>query len=520
MKRNFAVMGSAFLLWAVASAVARADVKMPALFGDNMVLQRGVSVPIWGWADAGEKVTVKLLNQTKETAAGADGSWMVKLEPLTAAENAVLQINGNNEIKINNVAVGEVWLASGQSNMEFALNRAHNAQEAIAASADPLLRSINVVKGMADAPLKDINSKSKWQIARPDTSGSFTAVGYFFARELRKKLNVPVGIIHSSWGGTPAEAWASLPALQAETDFAPIMERSAKSAANYTADLEKYNTVTLPNWEAARQKAKDEDKPEPARPRAPDNPTTNPKRPAVLYNAMIAPLVPYAMKGAIWYQGEANAGRSYQYRKLLPAMIADWRQKWGITKPEDYGFYIVQLANYMAEKPEPSESGWAELREAQTLTANMPGNGQGLAIDIGDDKDIHPRNKQDVGIRLALAALAKTYGQTIEYSGPVYDSMSKDGNKIRLKFTHADGLMSKIDPIPGFAIAGEDKKWKWAQANIEGREIVVWNDAIANPVAVRYAWADNPKATLYNAAGLPAVPFRTDDWPGATVNSK
>ncbi len=505
----------------LAPIVARADVKMPSLFGDNMVLQRGVNVPIWGEAAPGEKVTVKVFNQSKEATTSAGGRWMVKLDPLDVHAGTTLQINGNNEIKINNVAVGEVWLASGQSNMEWKLSSAGNAQAAIAESSDPLLRSFNVTKAVADTPQTDV--KGNWQVAGPTTSGGFSAVGYFFARELRKKLNVPVGLVHSSWGGTPAEAWTSLPQLQAEADFKPMLEGWEKRIAAHPAAMEKYKNETLVKWQADADKAKAEGKPEPQKPRAPDGGVTSPHRPANLYNAMLAPLVPYAMKGAIWYQGESNAGRAYQYRKLLPAMIADWRKAWNIEKPQDFGFYIVQLANFKAEKPEPGDSDWAELREAQTLTANMPGNGQGLAIDIGEEKDIHPKNKLDVGLRLAAAALAQTYGQKIEYSGPVYSAMTKEGNKIRLKFTHAAGLTSRApdaELIPGFAIAGEDKKWKWANAEIKGDEIIVWHNDIAAPVAVRYGWADNPKATIYNAAGFPAVPFRTDDWPGVTINNK
>ena len=515
MKRNFAVMGSAFLL----CAAAQADVKLPMVFSDNMIFQRGVQAPVWGEAAPGENVKVQFAGQTKEVTAGADGSWMVRLDPLTVAESATLQINGANEVKINNVAVGEVWIASGQSNMEFGMGGAHNAAEALAVADDPQLRLFTFSRAPATEPQKDVKN-GRWQPSNPTSARGFSAVGYFFGRELRRKMpGIPIGVIHTSWGGTPAEAWTSMPALQAEPDFKPMLDGWDKRMADYPAQMEKFTNEVLTKWEEDKKKAKDEGKTEPRRPGEPQGPL-NQNRPANLYNGMIAPFVPFASHGAIWYQGESNAGRAYQYRKLLPAMIADWRTAWGVQKPQDFAFYIVQLANYMAEKPEPAESAWAELREAQTMTANMPGNGQGLAIDVGEAGDIHPKNKQDVGIRLALAALAQTYGQNIEYSGPVYDSMKKDGNKIRLKFTHADGLMSKADPISAFAIAGEDKKWKWANAKIEGNEIVVSNDEIADPVAVRYAWADNPKATIYNAAGLPAVPFRTDDWPMITLNNK
>jgi sialate O-acetylesterase len=615
MKRQFVLLGGALVI----CLQARADVKLPAVFGDNMILQRGVSAPIWGEAAPGEKVTVQIAGQRKETTAGADGKWSLKLDPLAVAENATLQVNGNNEIKINNVAVGEVWIASGQSNMEWSLRNTHDLQNALADSNDPQFRLFTVQKATSDKPLSDV--KGSWQLSSPDTAPGFSAVGWYFGRELRKKLNVPVGVIHTSWGGTPAEAWTTLASMQADPDYQSQLDRWTKLINDYPAALEKYNTQTLPAWEEARKKARAEGKPEPQRPRGPEGPNSQ-NRPANLYNAMIAPIVPYSSRGAIWYQGESNAGRAFQYRKLLPLMISDWRRAWGAQKPQDFGFYIVQLANFMAEKPEPGDSAWAELREAQTLTANLPGNGQGLAIDIGEEKDIHPRNKRDVGLRLAAAALAQTYGQKSEYSGPVYAGMRRDGNKIRLRFKHANGLTIKAPPtspdvprghwafgaietlgnattykvglplgnvtasrvefasailrlgkqmrgansstadftaafperwdkysradliglygalhheflpeirkmvpelqnaVQGFAIAGEDKKWRWANAQIEGNEVVVWSEFVPNPVAVRYAWADNPKATLYNAEGFPAVPFRTDDWPGVTVNNK
>jgi len=349
VKKSFVLMCGLAML----AGAAHADVKLPALFGDNMVLQRGMAVPVWGEAAPNEKVTVQFAGQTKTTTAGDDGHWMIKLDPLAVTESAALQVNGNNAITINNVAVGEVWLASGQSNMEFRLSGASNAKEAIDASTDPQLRSFNVAKAVATEPQKDV--KGQWQIAGPATSGGFTAVGYFFARELRRKLNVPVGLIHSSWGGTPAEAWTSNPALLADPDYKPMLEGWDKRVADYPAAMEKYKNETLPKWQEDVVKAKAEGKPEPRRPAEPPGPT-NQNRPAILYNAMIAPLVPYAMRGAIWYQGESNAGRAYQYRKLLPAMIADWRKAWGVTKPEDFPFYIVQLANFMAERPEPVES--------------------------------------------------------------------------------------------------------------------------------------------------------------------
>jgi sialate O-acetylesterase len=514
-KQRLFLLGA--LIFGATAPGVHADVKLPAVFSDHMVLQQGISVPIWGDAAPGEEVTVSILDQTKKTVASFEGKWMVKLNPLTVNEGTVLQVSGINTIALSNVAVGEVWLASGQSNMEWTLSNTHDLDNALTEANDPLLRLFKVEKGTADRPLSDV--KGSWKLSTPEIAKPFSAVGWYFGRELRKRLNVPVGVIHSSWGGTPAEAWTSGPALQADAEFGPIIERWNKYLADYPTANERYKNEVLPRWEEERKRAREEGRKEPERPREPLGPNS-PHRPANLFNAMIAPIVPYGVKGAIWYQGESNAPRAYQYRRLLPAMIQDWRASWGIQNPRDFAFYIVQLANFRAEKPEPGESDWAELREAQTMTALMPGNGQALAIDIGEANDIHPRNKRDVGIRLAVTALAQTYGLNIESSGPMFAAMTREGNRLRLKFSHADGLVSNATPIPGFAIAGPDQKWKWGNAKIEGDEVIVWNDQIADPIAVRYAWADNPRVTLYNAAGLPAVPFRTDIWPGMTFNAK
>lgn len=508
-----AFLGSTLLM----PSPALADVKMSRLFGDNMILQRNVEAPIWGEATPGEKVTVKIAGQSKAVTAGADGRWMIKLAPLQAMESTTLQVIGNNTITINNVAVGEVWLCSGQSNMGFPINGASNAKAAIAEANDPQLRLFGVTWNTSPQPLKEIglseNGKNgKWSPTTPETVMGFSAVAYFYGKELRKKLNVPVGLINSSWGGTPAEAWTSQSQFEADPQLLPLIAQWDQSAAEYPEALKRYQSKTLPSWKAQSAKAVAQGQTPPPRPKEPENDKPQ-HRPTNLYNAMISPLVPFAMKGAIWYQGENNASRAEGYHRLLSAMIAGWRRDFGAKSPQDFAFYIVQLANFHAVKTEPSESKWAELRDAQAQTAKQPGNGLALAIDIGSEKDIHPKNKQDVGRRLALVALAQTYGKKNEYSGPVYQSMKVEGNKIRLKFSHAKGLMSKSPTaIPGFAIAGADKVWKWANVRIDGQEIVVSNDSIPAPVAVRYAWADNPQATIYNDAGLPAVPFRTDNW--------
>jgi len=502
------VLLSCVLVW---SGASYAEVKLPAVISENLVLQRGMKVPIWGTADAGEEVTVTLGDQKAKATAGQDQKWKVTIGPLEAGGPFTMTIAGKNSIELKNVLVGEVWVGSGQSNMSFSVNGAINAKDEIAAAEYPKIRLFNVPTTVAETPQADCNAK--WVECRPQTVGGFSAVAYFFGRELYKTLNVPIGLIHTSWGGTPAESWTSKPVLEADPEFKPILDGFAKKAAGYTKAKENY-AKQLEQWQAAADKAKAENKAAPKKPNPPPDPARDPWMPSGLYNAMIAPLLPYGIQGAIWYQGESNAGRSYQYRKLFPAMIQDWRKNWG---QGDFPFIWVQLANFMARKPEPAGSGWAELREAQQMTLPLPKTGTGLAIDIGDAKDIHPKNKQEVGRRLALSALAIAYGKDIPYSGPLYDSKAVEGSAIRLKFKHVNGgLVCKGEKLAGFAIAGEDKKFVWAEAKIDGETVVVSSPKVEKPVAVRYAWADNPEVSLYNKAALPASPFRTDDWDGIT----
>jgi sialate O-acetylesterase len=324
-------------------------------------------------------------------------------------------------------------------------------------------------------------------------------------------------LIHTSWGGTPAESWTSREMLEADPELKPIMERSDAGLKDYPKQKEKYEQA-MKDWPATVEKAKADGKPEPAKPKAPSEPEKNSWYASGLFNGMIHPLIPFAVKGAIWYQGESNAGRAFQYRKLFATMIQDWRKRWG----HDFPFFFVQLANYTPRKPEPGDSDWAELREAQSMALSLPKTGMAVIIDIGEGNDIHPKNKQDVGKRLALAAQAIAYGKDIEFSGPMYDSMAVEGGVIRLKFKHlGGGLVAKGgEELKGFAIAGEDKKWVWAAAKIDGETIVVSSDKVEKPVAVRYAWANNPECNLYNKADLPASPFRTDQWDGVTKNNK
>ncbi len=477
----------------LASGVARAqDADHPFLspvFTDNMVLQRNIKDPVWGWTKPGE--TVKVTFNGKSVAAKADstGKWMAKVGPLPAGGPYTLTIAGSQTVDLKNILMGDVWICSGQSNMEMGIGNVFNAEQEVAAANNPEIRLFTVQKKISYKPETVCNGK--WDVCTPETVraggwNGFSAVGYFFGRSLYEKLHVPIGLIHTSWGGTIAEAWTSPEALKVLPDF-----------------VDRVNEVVARGQEPATVA----------------NPGGNPNISTVLYNGMISPLIPFGIKGAIWYQGESNAGRAFQYRSLLPTMIKDWRARFDVG---EFPFYIVQLANFTAIKPEPGESDWAELREAQLLTAEtLPHTWLAVITDIGDDKDIHPKNKQDVGKRLALASLGRDYGVKGEYSGPIYKSFEKVLGGIKLKFDHVGtGLTAKEGDLKGFAIAGDDKKFVWADAKIVGNTIIVSASSVAKPVAVRYAWANNPVANLYNKEGLPASPFRTDDWPGVTVNNK
>ncbi|MBW3636589.1 MAG: sialate O-acetylesterase [Armatimonadetes bacterium] len=489
-------------------SAAHGDLKMPALFSDNMILQRNRSIPIWGTADAGEAVIVRLGERNVARArADAQGKWMVRLAPQEAATGLSLSVTGKNALIFRNVAVGEVWLCSGQSNMEFRVANVNDAAGEIAAANYPNLRLFNVARNATATPQSDV--KGSWAACTPESVRNFSAVAYFFGRELHQKLGVPVGLIHSSWGGTAAEAWTSREALQNVPLLQPLVQNSDKLVENYPALFEKYQKETLPAWEAEVARAKAEGQPAPAKPTGPNAPDS-PNRTSSLFNGMIAPLIPYGIKGVSWYQGESNAGRAEVYRTLFPTLISDWRARFG---QGDFPFYWVQLANYQALQKEPVEGGWAMIREAQTLTLRLPRTGQALAIDLADRDnpgDIHPRNKKDVGHRLALLALNREYGQKTIDSGPIFSSMTVTGNQVRLSFQNSDGLKAAGAKLLGFAISGSDGVWKWADATIDGNQVVLSSPEVARPVAVRYGWASNPLGNLYNGANLPARPFRTD----------
>jgi sialate O-acetylesterase len=497
--------------------LASADVKPHVLFTDGAVLQRGVPVPVWGTAEDGEKVTVKFQDQTVSTTA-MDGKWMVKLAELKAGGPSTLTIEGKNKVEVLDVLVGEVWVCSGQSNMEFALNRAFEVDDAKATAADPMLRLYTVPKAVSDEPLDTIVRKESpgqraWLASDADSALKFSAVGYFFGRDLRKDLGVPVGLIHSSWGGTSAESWTSKKTLEADPSLKGLIEDYQKALEHYPEAMEKYKLAQAEHRKKAAA-AKADGKAAPTAPRAPVGPTS----PHVggLYNAMLAPLQPYAIRGAIWYQGEANAGRAFQYRTLLPAMIRNWRAAWG---QGDFPFLIVQLAPYQKIVQNPAESAWAELREAQLMTAQtLPKTGMAVITDIGEENDVHPRKKEPVGARLALAARVIAYGEPIVGSGPEYSGMEVKGDRVVLRFKNVgQGLLAKDGPLKGFAIAGEDRKFVNAEAEIEGDTVVVHAEKVSKPVAVRFGWANYPVVNFWNKDGLPATPFRTDDFPGVTA---
>lgn len=477
------------LISLLAGALAtRADVKLPSLFSDNMVLQQGMRVPVWGWADDGETVTVTFRGNSVTTTAD-NGKWMVRLPSQKAGGPETLEVSGKNKIAIQNVLVGEVWICSGQSNMEWDLRRSYQPEEDIAASANANMRLFLVPKLKAESPQTD--TKGSWKVADPTSTPGFSAVAYYFGRDLQKALGgVPVGLIGTYWGGSPAEVWMSREFLAARP--------------GYKADI-------LDSYEAALRKAQT----------SRDGKLKPPAwRPTELYNGMIAPLLPYAIKGAIWYQGESNAGRAEQYRSLFADMIRNWRVDWN---QGDFTFLAVQLAPWDKNKKRsleeitaaPVESDWAELREAQWIaTRTLPKVGMAVITDAGDKDDIHPTKKEPVGARLAIAAQGIAYGKSIEHSGPIYRSMRvKDGQAV-LSFDHAkSGLTSKGGKLEGFAICGPDRKFVWADARIDGSKVIVSNPSVPQPVAVRYGWADYPVVNLFNNDGLPASPFRTDDFP-------
>jgi sialate O-acetylesterase len=465
MIRRFVAISASVL--ALLCNSAWAEVRLPKIFGDHMVIQRDQPTVVWGWAEAGEKVSVDFAGSKAEVTADAAGKWQLKVTPPSTVGPHELTVTGKNTVKLSDVLMGEVWLCSGQSNMEWPVQASDNPMEEIANAKHPRIRHIKVQHTPAEKPLDDLATDG-WKVCSPETVAQFTAVGYFFARNLEQSLDVPIGLIGSNWGGTRIEPWTP-----------PVGFTQVPELKDIADKLD-----TFPS-KAADGKI-------------------NHQTPLALYNGMIHPMVPFAIRGAIWYQGESNNGEGMLYRDKMKALIGGWRAVW---QREDLPFYFVQLAPYKYNKP----LNLPEIWEAQAAALEIPHTGMAVTVDIGNVKDIHPRNKQEVGKRLALWALAKTYGKQVVYSGPLYESHQIDGDKVRIKFKHAGGGLVARDgkPLSHFEIAGDDGKFVAATATIDDGAVVVKSDQVPKPTAVRYGWHEEAEPNLSNQEGLPASPFRT-----------
>ncbi len=547
-KRSLVLHASSLMLLALAP-LARAEVTLNPLFSDHMVLQRGRAVPVWGVASPGEKVVVQFAGQTVEGVAGADGRWTVELAPLAASsESRVLTVKGANTATVSDVVVGDVWLASGQSNMDSPMSSG-SAAEALPSADDPLLRFFSVTKSVSAEPLPGV--QGQWEPSTPEAAKKFSAVAYFFAREIRKTQNVPVGIIRSSWGGTPIKTWMSLESLKKAPPVAKTLGEWESALAKYTAtkdqpeimatyykEMKDWETNVEPGFKAAKKahpaavaaaKAAGQPAPPSPQPERPEPEMPNPiamppasKRPSVptiTYNAMIAPVAPFALKGVIWYQGEADVSRHAEYRDLFPRLIEGWRA--AFAQPE-LPFVFVQLPPNGTDSEPVATQGLPFLRDAQASVLKMPATAMTVTIDIGDAADVHPDNKVHVGGRLALTAREKIYGEKVVASGPVYQSHEIKDGAVSIKFDHTGGGLVvgaapwraknapqvPTDRLVGFYVMGADKKWVEAEARIEGDTVIVSSPSVAAPVAVAYGWKASPAVNLYNKEGLPAAPFK------------
>jgi sialate O-acetylesterase len=531
----------------LATIPLQANVKMPSIFGDHMVLQQEGKVPVWGTADPAEAITVTVGTHTASVKAGPDGAWRVDLDPFPNGSDPVtLTVTGKNTLKFNDVLIGDVWICSGQSNMQLAMHEVYNGAAELAKADDPQLRLFRPDKVHSLSPMNDL--PGKWYVSSSNTAWAFSAAGYFFGRELRARINRPIGMIGIYVGGTPAQAWTSLDALQKDPAFKPYVDQYQQANANFPAESQAYAIQMaaytaakkdwdekygkdfndrLKEWTTAASSAYAAGLPNPPYPKPKLSPPKKPAEPgggwrtaSVLFNGMVRPLIPYGIKGVIWYQGEDNVPDSQLYPRLFSTLIADWRQRWS---EGNFPFLFVQIANF---NQHPKED-WPLLREAQLKTAlSVPNTAMAVTIDIGLPENIHPVDKLDVGLRLALAAENLAYGQKLIYSGPIYNSMVAQGSTIRLKFSNtASGLKIGAPPwvgprsthppedhLSGFVIAGEDKKWVVAEARIDGDTVAVSSPQVFAPVAVRYGWDNAPVCNLYNSENLPASPFRTDAW--------
>ena len=498
-----------------------AEVKLPAVFGDHMVLQRDSAAPVWGWAAPGEQVTVTAGTATASTEAGADGKWLVRLPSLksSAAPIELIVAGASNKIVIHDVLVGDVWVCSGQSNMAFQMGQASNAREELPKANHPEIRLFSVKRKVALESQPDC--EGKWSVCTPDSVKGASAVGYFFIKEIAETQKIPMALINTHLGATPAQAWTSLDALQADPDlkksygdrftqFIANLDAVNKTHDDWLVNGGKDYKDAMTKYYGDAWQAKQKGLPAPPPPKLPATPEPmhpdDATLPTVLYNGMVAPLVPFAIKGVLWYQGESNAGQADLYRKLFPALIADWRKHWG---QGDFPFFYVQLPNYRPRVAQPTEGGWCQLREAQLQTLGKVTNtGMVVAIDVGEANDLHPVNKAPVGHRLALLARHDVYGENIVSSGPLYASHKLEGDKVVITFNHVGQGLKPTGELKGFAIAGIDNQFVWAQAKIESPNTVsVWSNNVKAPTTVRYGWADNPEVNLCNSADLPASPF-------------
>ncbi len=480
---------------------ARADVKLPYILADHMVVQRGQAVHIWGKAEPAETVTVSFRGAASTAAADALGRWSVYLPAGEAGGPFELAVKGANTIVLKDVLVGDVWIASGQSNMEWPVAWAANPAAEMAAANYPKIRLVRAMHKVSEYPVDNLVGQM-WAPCTPQTVEKFSAVGYHFGRLLQERLGVPIGLIQTAWGGTPIDAWTNLAAISRNPALMPVFAEWNELMQEHALALLRYGREAK-DWEKAAARAKAERRPPPPVPVKPVGPG-GPWTPGGLYNAMVAPITALPIRGVIWYQGEANGSvtRAPYYGRLFQAMIRDWRRAWG---QGDFPFLFVQLANYNAP-----DSAWPELREGQRQALALRNTAMAVAIDIGTPENIHPPDKRTVAARLALAARAVAYGENIEYSGPLFLRAARELNGMRVWFEHAAGLAAKGGAVRGFEVAGTDKKFFPAEARIQGSTVWAWSGEVSEPAYVRYAWKDNPECNLYNGAGLPASPFRSE----------
>ncbi|MEN6386346.1 MAG: sialate O-acetylesterase [Phycisphaerales bacterium] len=481
---------------------AKADVRIAPIFANHMVLQRDTKLPIWGFADPCEAVTVQFADQTAKTFADVNGNWQVILNPVNSDKPLSMFVKGENVVEINDILMGEVWICSGQSNMGVTVQECYNVAEEIADSNYPNIRLYEVEHRVCPEPDRTLGGS--WKNCTPETAANYTAVGFFFAREIYKQLKVPIGLVHTSWGGTPAEAWTDWNALKSNPKLSNLIARFEKACENYPENQAAFD-ARMQDWERKAKLAKEAGIEPPPQPFITPMGPTHFQRPSGLYNGMVLSVVPFAMRGVLWYQGECNAGRPLEYADILPTMINSWRKVWN---QGDFPFYIVQISSWSRLQDNPNElSGWPLVRYAQSKTAEKLANCHlVVTVDIGDADTNHPKNKQDVGKRLAAAALAREYGREVPYKSPTYKSMTSENGKLRLHFDNTEGQL--VSKLTGFVIAGEDMVYHWADARIEGDTILLSSEKVSNPVAVRYAWANNPPCSLYNKEGFPADPFQ------------